>query len=362
MIFQERPIENLQDLYDREAELERLRKAMLERAITLVIGFRRTGKTSLIKVASFNNNVVYVDARKFEERNYITQKDLLEEFGKGINSFIPRRKRVLKFLKNVSGVKIRDVEIEFSWGKERISFTSLLDELNNWAESDHTKIIVIIDEVQELTKLKGFNLLPTIAYAYDNLRGVSFVFAGSKIGMLYKFLRIDDPSSPLYGRYMEEVKVEPLSREQSVDFLYKGFSKANVEPNEKIIEDAVDKLDGIIGWLSYFGLTALKSGLNEETIKKVQGDASRIVINEFCNFVKSRGSKRYVEILKAVRDGARWSEIKRYLELKTGEKVYDSELSKLIKNLIDSAFVDRKGDFYIIQDPILRYAAGKVSC
>jgi len=69
-----------------------------------------------------------------------------------------------------------------------------------------------------------------------------------------------------------------------------------------------------------------------------------------------------VEILKAVRDGARWSEIKRYLELKTGEKVYDSELSKLIKNLIDSAFVDRKGDFYIIQDPILRYAAGKVSC
>ncbi|MGB9622365.1 MAG: hypothetical protein ACPL07_00840 [Candidatus Bathyarchaeia archaeon] len=46
-----------------------MRKAMLERAITLVVGFRRTGKTSLIKVASPNNNVIYVDARKFEHRS-----------------------------------------------------------------------------------------------------------------------------------------------------------------------------------------------------------------------------------------------------------------------------------------------------
>ncbi|MEM1546061.1 MAG: hypothetical protein QXY40_04825 [Candidatus Methanomethylicia archaeon] len=74
MLFQDRPVENPNDLYDREEELEKLRKAMMEKAITLVIGFRRTGKISLIKVASLNNNVVYVDARVFEERNYINRE------------------------------------------------------------------------------------------------------------------------------------------------------------------------------------------------------------------------------------------------------------------------------------------------
>ncbi|MEM2404805.1 MAG: ATP-binding protein [Candidatus Methanomethylicia archaeon] len=172
------------------------------------------------------------------------------------------------------------------------------------AELDNTKLIVVIDEVQELVKLKGFSLLPTIAYAYDNLRNISFVFAGSKIGMLYKFLKIENSSSPLYGRYMEEVEVKPLSREQSIDFLYKGFSEAGVNPSREIIEDAVDKLDGIIGWLSYFGLTALRNGLSEETIRKVQNTAFKIVISEFCNFVRSRGSRRYMEILKAVKNSA----------------------------------------------------------
>lgn len=74
MLLQDRPVENPNDLYDREEELEKLRKAMMEKAITLVIGFRRTGKISLIKVASLNNNVVYVDARVFEERNYINRE------------------------------------------------------------------------------------------------------------------------------------------------------------------------------------------------------------------------------------------------------------------------------------------------
>jgi len=36
------------------------------------------------------------------------------------------------------------------------------------------------------------------------------------------------------------------------------------------------------------------------------------------------------------------------------------ELSKLLRNLIDSSFIEKKGEIYIIQDPILRYATGKI--
>jgi predicted transcriptional regulator len=73
-------------------------------------------------------------------------------------------------------------------------------------------------------------------------------------------------------------------------------------------------------------------------------------------------SKRYVEILKILKEGATWSEIKRYLELRLGTRMYDSELSRLLKNLIDNGFIEKKDNMYMIIDPILKYASEKIQC
>jgi len=155
---------------------------------------------------------------------------------------------------------------------------------------------------------------------------------------------------------MEEIELKPLTREQSLEFLRIGFRQAGIEPNEEILAKAVDRLNGIIGWLSYFGLIALREGLSDETIMKVLEKASKLALEELHNFVRLRGSRRYLEIMKAVKDGATWSEIKRYLELKTGEKIYSSALSRLLQNLMDSGFIAKKNNMYYIPDPVLRYA------
>nr|WP_275944798.1 hypothetical protein [Saccharolobus solfataricus] len=36
-------------------------------------------------------------------------------------------------------------------------------------------------------------------------------------------LRIEDPSSPLYGRHIEEIRLERFDRDSSIAFLVKGF-------------------------------------------------------------------------------------------------------------------------------------------
>lgn len=356
MFFQERPIDDPKDFYNRELELERLKKSMFERAITLVVGIRRTGKTSLIRVATKDIVNIYIDARRFEERSYIIYRDFLEEFRKGLNLLIPKYRKILKYLKLISGINIIGVKIEFSWNKERPSFSSILDCLNEWAGEENIRLVIIFDEAQEFIKMKGFNLTPVISYAYDNLENISFIFAGSKIGMLYNFLRIDDPSSPLYGRYMEKIVLNPLTREQSIDFLEKGFREVGVKIDKRILNMAVDKLDGIIGWLSYFGLTAMREGLTDKTIEKVLEKASKLALQELYNFIRLKGSKRYIEIMRAVKNEATWSEIKRYLELKTGEKIYSSALSRLLKNLINAGFIEQRDKKYFIPDPVLRYA------
>jgi AAA+ ATPase superfamily predicted ATPase len=52
MLFLDRPAEKPEELFDREEELERLRRAAESRRLTLVVGMRRVGKTSVVKAGT----------------------------------------------------------------------------------------------------------------------------------------------------------------------------------------------------------------------------------------------------------------------------------------------------------------------
>ena len=361
MVFLDRPAEDPGELYDREVELGRLRSSALSRAITLVVGFRRVGKTSLVKAATKGMTRVYIDARRFEGMGYITVKDFLNEFAKSLSQLLPLSRRLAEFLGRVRGVSIMGLSIEFGGQFRELSIPSILDALNDWASSEGRHLVIIIDEVQELGKMRGYSLLPTFAYAYDNLRNVSFVFAGSKVGMLYNYLRLNDPDSPLYGRYMEVIELRPFTREQSMDFLRRGFSEAGVEVSDDMIGRAVDELDGVVGWLSMFGLTYI-SNPSPEALDRTIGIASGIVEEEFCNFVRAMGSRRYVLVINALKHGATWSEVKRYLELREGRAISDSEVTKLLRKLMDNGFIMKVNNQYVIVDPILRRISDRIRC
>lgn len=159
---------------------------------------------------------------------------------------------------------------------------------------------------------------------------------------------------------MERVELKRLTREQSMDFLRRGFTEAGEGFDERVLELAVDRLDGVIGWLSYFGLTAIRDGLSERMVDYVVDEASRIMVNEFSDFVRKRGSERYLWVMKAAKGGASWSEVKSFLELRTGDKLYDSELSKLLKNLVDVGFLAKDGEKYVIADPVLIRAIERI--
>ena len=364
MPFFDRPVEKPEELFDREKEFESLKKAVDRYAMTIVVGFRRVGKTSLIKAATIDMPRIYVDVRKFEVLQYITYDMFLDELRKSLSNFLSFDKRVAEYLNVVKGLKVFGIEVELSQRRSRPLFTSILESLDRWARDRGVKLVFIIDEAQELIKLKGYSIIQAIAYAYDNLRNITFLFAGSKIGLLYRFLKIHDPSSPLYGRYIERIELKPLTREKAIEFLRKGFEEHRIKVDEVFLETAVQKLGGIIGWLSYLGLKTLNRGeTNLRIIDEVVEEASKIVINEFCNFINAMGSKRYIEMVRAVSsEGATWSQIKRYLELRLGVKIYDSELSRLLKNLIDNGYIEKTDELYTIPDPILKYSSKSIKC
>jgi len=111
---------------------------------------------------------------------------------------------------------------------------------------------------------------------------------------------------------MERIELKTPSREIVIESLREGFEYHSVKVDESFLNNAVDRIDGVAGWLTYLGLRVVSKGYADPAIiNEVLEEASNIAVNEFCHFVNAMGSKRYVEIMKAVgEEEASCSEIK----------------------------------------------------
>ncbi|WP_409366458.1 AAA family ATPase [Metallosphaera sp. D4-4] len=353
MLFDPSPKRDRKDFFDREGELERLKT--LSSPIALTLGLRRTGKSSLIRIALGELGLpnLYLDLRKFQEA-YVPYRDFLLEIQREINKLTRTDNSLLNFLKHVQGVSILGNEVKFSWGKrERVSFSSLLEVLEEWAENHGTRVVVVIDEAQELRKVRGVNLLPSLAYAYDNLRNVKFILGGSEMGLLYDYLRVEDPGAPLYGRAFLEVKLQPFSKEESIEFLRRGFEEHSIQFNKP--EVVYERIGGIPGWLTYFGYYFLQELDLTASLQRTLDTATRLIAQEFENFLrdKSLARERYFTVMRAVSRCASWGEIKNSLEAREGVEISDSEISNYLRQLMRSSWIVKENGKYCPAEPLI---------
>ncbi|MFA4701937.1 AAA family ATPase [Pyrococcus kukulkanii] len=354
MLFDPRPKTRREELFDREEELEELIEATKKYPLTLLLGIRRIGKSSILRVALNELNGIYIDARElyFESGGWISSSSLKKAIERSLNATKPKwRKELAEILKRIEGVKVSGLEIKLS---RESSLTDVLLGLNEIGA------VIAIDEAQYLRfygARGGKEFLALVAYAYDNLENLSFVFSGSEVGLLHDFLRIDDYTSPLYGRAYEEVTVEPFSRDLSKEFLKSGFEEAEVRISEGEIEKAVEFLDGIPGWLVEFGYSYIHTKNFKEAMEKVLRKAEAMILGEIKELEKK--SPRYSLILKAISLGLdRWELIKEYIEVRAGE-VPNSRLASLLRNLEKMGWVKKEEGRYRIIDPVVREVISK---
>ncbi|MCC6057728.1 MAG: ATP-binding protein [Desulfurococcaceae archaeon] len=363
MLFSIKPKERRDELYDFEKELEELMKGIERSPITIVIGMRRTGKTSLLKVAlnELGNPYIYLDTRfsvnpTYRDFIYIV-KESLEDFVRRYKSF---REKIVEVLSSVKGVSISIPfsSIDISWrGSSKLEFPEFFTALNRIGSELKKSVVVAFDEAQELRKITWINFVRLFAYIYDNLDYVRIVLTGSEVGLLYKFLRLDDRDSPLYGRYIHTVSTRRLTFEESIDFLEKGFKEIGISVNKQVIEEVAKTFGGVIGWLTLFGYNCyMNPDLCSHQVDKVLKIAIDIAKNEIENFLSSRRSVRYKTLLKILTVERSWSEIKKKLEDIEGRTINDKTLNELLNTLIDLSIIEKKDNKYIVADPITRKA------
>ena len=345
MIFDTRPKMKREDLFDREKELEDLHNN-LDVPIVVITGVRRIGKSSILNV--FLNEISYpsivLDLRAL--RNNYGLKEFYEILSQGIYS---KLEKLIDIIKNITAIRVAGNEIEIKWkGKDALNLSSFFDHLNR------KRIIVAFDEAQKLRGPRSSEILNAIAHSYDYNKNVSFIFTGSEVGLLYDFLKINDASSPLYGRYYYNLTVERFPKDVAKSFLISGFKEYNMSVTEEDLEEAVSFFDGIPGWLTFYGNEVVRGLKRFDVIKEM---AVNLAKNELENLIKTRGSKRYVTILHGIALGENsWSRIKRYAEEKEKTTISSSILSNILSTLEELNIIKN----YEFIDPVYKEAAKRL--
>lgn len=311
MLFDLRPKEKRSDLYDREEELEQLHR-LTRTEWVVILGRRMSGKTSLLKTFLSEVDGIYINLAGV----------------RSLRGFIEELAR-----------HVRDIRLSLSLGPLSVSWTRLAEDIFSHLEGK----IIGLDEAQELPSNYALRLFKKIWDTYD----VRLVFTGSMMGLLHRLLE-PGPSSPLYGRQPARITLRPFTREQSLDFLRRGFQECKMRAREIELEEAVERLDGYPGWLTYYGNARCIRGLgHEEALSYVYNEGKQVLLEELKRFLSTRRNQElYLRLLRFL--PATWSQLLRDLQ------VNPKTLRDALRSLERAMIIEKIGNTYTITDPVMR--------
>ncbi len=336
------------EMFDREYEFNKIISAITDGVPLIVVtGIRRVGKTTLVKVLlnEIDTPGVYIDTRKlWSIHTNISPKVIKKEIVKSLDarkSYAP----VMRLLRSLKSVAIAGSGVEFKY--EKTDLIDVLDDIENNGE----RTVIVFDEAQYL-RYSNYNYTALFASLNDNYENITLILTGSEIQILEEFLGFNDKHSPLYKREHEIVHLDRFSKDESATYLKEGFKEVGLSVEDREIENAVEVLDGIVGWLREYGWLRYRGRTHSEAIDEVFQKAKSDIIDELSGY-----SPRYLTIMMAISEGYHsWSAIKAYVERSEGKRIDKKTLYTALRNLIRYGYIEKRDDGHYIIDPVIERA------
>lgn len=352
MYFDPSPKKDRKDLFNREDELTMFSNALTYSPLIVIVGLRRTGKTSFMNVALSESDHPHIvlDMRGLSFNP--SKADIVRKIESAFNHMNRRWiSGILDAVKQVKGVSLLGSSISLDWSKEGLDLADLFDRVNAWTEDNGGKFLVAFDELQ---LIRGEKSIPRLfAHIIDYNQSIRLVVTGSEMGLLFDFLGLEDPDSPLYGRHHTEIKMRNFERSESEEFLTMGFEQVGIDPQRDIVEYAVDRLGGIVGWLTLFGTRCRdQNSLSTEIVDDVVREGGRLARAEALKMVGY--SLRYGVVLNFLAKAKRasWRQVKSIMEANENRTLPNPTVSDTLNRLVKTSLVE-KNEGYSIADRLL---------
>ncbi|NIO06718.1 MAG: hypothetical protein GTO40_01535 [Deltaproteobacteria bacterium] len=243
------------DFADRRREQAELAKELADGQHLFLLSPRRFGKTSLILTVLDNLNsrgtmVAYIDT--FRATTPVQFFELMAQTL--LRSAASRPDRLLRLAMNLLG-RLRpqvgadsegNFTLSFDIGTSARSALALQEEVlslpERLASERKRRLVVCIDEFQEIQRFPGDGLEKAMRSHFQQHRHVSYLFAGSKESALREMATRE--RSPFY-KFGRIVSLGPIPQDEFLPFMETRFKRGRLTASSEVLESILAAADDV---------------------------------------------------------------------------------------------------------------------
>ena len=267
---------------NRENEKQMLKNYLSTGINTMLISPRRLGKTSLVKAAMAelvnakpDIKVCFIDAYtiKSEEEFYRTfARELIKTVSNKWETWITTAKKLLMAFSpkiSIGADPATDFTIGLEWKTIQENEMELLNLPEKIAQTKKIRIVVCIDEFQNLAKIKNFESFEQKMRAvWQHQQNVTYCLYGSKQHMMMDIF--NSTSKPFY-RFGQIMFLSKIAESEWVKYIVRSFEMTGKSISETLASDLVRMVDShswYVQQLAYFVWNLTEYEVNAEIMQQ----------------------------------------------------------------------------------------------
>ena len=267
---------------NREKEKKMLKTNLSAGINTMLISPRRLGKSSLVKVAmrelekeNKDIKICFIDAYsiKSEEVFYQTfARELIKTIGNKWEIWISTAKKYLMAFSpkiSISSDPMTDFSIGFEWNTIKENELELLNLPEKIAQAKKIKLVVCIDEFQNLARIKDYDVLEKkMRSVWQHQQNVTYCLYGSKRHMMVDIF--NSSSKPFY-RFGQIMYLKKIAENEWVKYIVKAFETTGKKISKTLALELVQMVEAhswYVQQLAYFVWNLTENEVNTKILQE----------------------------------------------------------------------------------------------
>jgi len=251
---------------NREKDKRMLKNNLLAGINTMLISPRRMGKSSLVKVAmqelekeNKDIRVCFIDAYSIKNEEIFYQtfvRELIKALSNKWETWISTAKKFLIAFSpkiSIGAEPMTDFSIGFEWNTIKENELELLNLPEKIARAKKIKLVVCIDEFQNLAKIKDYDVLEKkMRSVWQHQQNVTYCLYGSKRHMMLDIF--NSYSKPFY-RFGQIMFLKKIAENEWVNYIVKAFDTTKKNISKTLAHELVQMVEAhswYVQQLAYF--------------------------------------------------------------------------------------------------------------
>ncbi len=243
--------------FDRQAEKERIIRTLIAGNNLVLYSPRRYGKTSLVmkvidELTSMDYTCIYFDFMTIYSR-----ESFIEGYTKNIYNRLKNPQKlintVVQYIKGIRPVltfdSIGNPRLSIEFLEPKISDKTLEEVIDLPAKLvDNKKLIIIMDEFQDIYKLNGENFERLLRSKIQHQTDVNYLFMGSRTHILQDMF--NNRNRPFYNSAFSMI-LGPLPKAETIRFLIGRFAASDIKIDEETASHLISQAGNIPYYIQF---------------------------------------------------------------------------------------------------------------